>query len=103
MSSKVEGGRGHKQGVPQDSDTTPYQQPQGTSGAQAENRAVARMPHERDESATATGNRLDESRVPSKKHIDRALDDVESGRKDTDRRGIPNDVPSGRTPARGGR
>ena len=103
MASKLEGSRGRKARAAQNPDTTPYEQPQGTSRGVQDIR-VPRMPHERDESATATGDRLDETPVPSGGHMERALDDVESGRKDTERRGIPSDVPSGRrAPTRGGR
>lgn len=51
------------------------------------------MPHERDESAAPTGSRLDEQPIPSGRKISQAREDVERGLVDTDRRGIPNDLP----------
>ena len=73
---------------------------QGRDGAAARdgvgNRPQPRMPHERDESARATGNRADQDVPPSKKEISQAAEDVESGQRDTDRRGVPNDIPAGR-------
>jgi hypothetical protein len=54
------------------------------------------MPHERDESASDTGNRLDESLPPTGREIAKAHDDIEQGRQDTDRRGVPDDVPGSR-------
>jgi len=53
----------------------------------------ARLPHKRDESAKATGNRLTEDPTPSGREIKQAGDDVARGLVDTDRRGVPNDVP----------
>ena len=51
------------------------------------------LPHERDESARATGDRLRETPAPSERRITDAGRDVERGIVDTDRRGVPNDVP----------
>ena len=59
-----------------------------------------RMPHERDESARATGDRLREQPVPSERQITDAENDAERGLVDTDRRGVPNDVPSRKSPSR---
>jgi hypothetical protein len=56
--------------------------------------ANPKMPHERDESARSTGNRMNEQVPPSKRQISQAHDDVESGQVDTDRRGVPDDVPT---------
>jgi hypothetical protein len=79
--------------VESDSDTASYEQLQGAHDRRhAPNQPDAKMPHERDESARATGNRLDGSRPPSERQIGHAHDDVEEGRVDTDRRGVPNDL-----------
>ena len=57
-----------------------------------------REPHERDESAHATGDRMRQrERPPSERQISQAAEDVESGRVDTDRRGIPSDVPGSKS------
>jgi hypothetical protein len=74
-------------------DTSSYEQPQGGHDP---NRRSEKLPHERDESARSTGNRLDQKVPPSKRQISQAEDDIEAGRVDTDRRGVPNDVPSGK-------
>lgn len=77
-----------------ETDTRSYEQSQGGPGAAvAPNRRNERAPHERDESACATGNRLTGNPVPSERQISQAHDDVEDGLVDTDRRGIPNDLP----------
>jgi hypothetical protein len=102
MGSKLEGGEPGKRSA-RDLDTSAYEQPQGQSDHGAENRALDRMPHERDESAEATGTRLDETPVPSGKHIRDAARDIDQGRKDTDRRGVPNDVPSRKSESSGRR
>ena len=79
-------------------DTSSIEQLQGSpdAGARPATRRNPRVPNERDESAEATGNRLDENPVPSDREISQAGEDVEAGRVDTDRRGVPNDVPKGR-------
>ena len=79
-----------------DSDTVSTTQPHGAvePGKPAQRRNE-RMPHERDESAGATGDRKSEDPTPSDRQISKASEDVEAGRVDTDRRGIPNDVPKG--------
>ena len=87
-------GSPRKKGARGDSDTTPVEQRLGDDKPGADNRAVPRMPHERDESADATGSRLDESPVPSEKHMEDAIEDLKSGRRDTERKGIPSDVPA---------
>ncbi len=70
------------------------QQPQHGSpdSADASQRDAARLPHERDESpdATRTGRGGTD---PARNEIRQAEIDVERGLKDTDRRGIPNDIP----------
>ena len=85
----------HSRAVP-NADTPTYERPSGAAARGAPNRPRAQMPHERDESARSTGNRMDEALPPSKRQISQAYDDIESGQIDTDRRGIPDDVPSSR-------
>jgi len=77
-------------------DTEAWEKLQGSPKAGAQARPLPKMPHERDESATATGNRLDESLPPMRREIDQAHADVEEGLTDTDRRGVPDEVPSSR-------
>jgi hypothetical protein len=82
-----------------DADTSSYEQGQGTPDEKvAPNRRNEKMPHERDESARSTGNRMDEQVPPSKRQISDAEKDVEAGRVDTDRRGVPSDVGSDDVP-----
>ena len=77
-----------------DPDTSSYEQRPGTTnGRRDQTRRNPKMPHERDESARSTGDRLGETPVPSGRKINDAARDVERGRVDTDRRGVPNDVP----------
>ena|SRR5688572_11186695 len=80
-----------------DADTSSIEQVQGSPEAEAPpaTRRSPRVPNERDESAEATGNRLNENPIPSDRTISQAGEDVEAGRMDTERRGIPNDVPKG--------
>jgi hypothetical protein len=73
------------------SDTTAYEQLQGAQDWP--HKRDTKMPHERDESARSTGDRLDQASPVSDSQIERAHDDVEEGRVDTDRRGVPNDIP----------
>jgi hypothetical protein len=79
-----------------DKDTASYEQLLGSSrkpGAPG-NLQNPRQPHENDESAHQTGDRMRQrERPPSDRQISQAAEDVESGRVDTDRRGIPSDVP----------
>ena len=75
-------------------DTRSYEQLHGQQDPKTQpNRGNEKMPHERDESAVSTGNRLDQKVPPSKRQVSQAERDVESGQVDTDRRGVPNDVP----------
>jgi hypothetical protein len=77
-----------------DTDTAQYEQPHGSEVPHAKpNRRADKAPHERDESAASTGDRLDETQPPSDRQISQALDDVEEGRVDTERKGIPSNVP----------
>ena len=75
-----------------DSDTSSYEQVQGTPDPAAKpNARKPRLPHEKDESARATGKH--EKPARSGAEISQAGKDVERGLVDTDRRGIPNDLP----------
>jgi hypothetical protein len=79
-----------------DTDTSSFEQLQGAADATSDSRRPQeKLPHERDESARATGNRLDPAAPPSGRQISQAHEDVEEGLIDTDRRGVPNDVPRG--------
>ena len=75
-----------------DTDTSSYEQVQGTPDRSekplAEN---PRQPHERDESARATGKHEKPARTGA--GITQAAEDVERGRIDTERRGVPSDLP----------
>jgi hypothetical protein len=78
-------------------DTSSYEQIHGEQDPKTEpNRRNEKMPHERDESARSTGNRLDQKVPPSQRQVSQAHDDAAAGQVDTDRRGVPNDVPSGK-------
>jgi len=79
-----------------DLDTATHPQPLGGDDSRSP-RTVPRLPHERDESARATGDRLRETPVPSDRQISQAREDVGRGLVDTDRRGVPNDVPNRKT------
>ena len=77
-----------------DSDTASYKQRMGGDDPPApRGGANPRLPHERDESARATGDRHDENPTPSDRQISQAGEDAEQGLVDTDRRGVPNDLP----------
>lgn len=83
-------------GRPRDADTQSVTQAWGVSNSpDTEDQGHARLPHERDESAAATGDRMKEDPTPSARRISKAGEDVAAGRVDTDRRGIPDDVPKG--------
>ena len=82
-----------------ETDTVSERQAEGTTGhRKPAEKLNPRMPHERDESARATGDRLKEQPVPSDRQITDAGRDAERGLVDTDRRGIPNDVPARHPP-----
>lgn len=86
-STRPDGGDSH-------SDTVSTEQVQGRpEPGSAPQRRNERLPHERDESARATGQRLNENPTPSDRQISQAGEDIEAGRVDTERRGIPNDIP----------
>lgn len=75
-------------------DTRSFEQRQGApDAARTPPRPNERTPDERDESARATGNRMQENPVPSGRKISQANEDVEQGRLDTDRYGVPSDIP----------
>ena len=86
-STRPDGGEAH-------SDTVSTEQVQGRpEPGRPPERRNERLPHERDESARATGQRQNENPTPSDRQISQAGEDVEAGRLDTERRGIPNDIP----------
>ena len=82
----------------EDGDTTSYAQTSGIDKQGTQNKRQTRMPHERDESASSTGNRLDQDVPPSDAKMSDAVDDLKEGRQDTDLRGVPDQIP---TPRRG--
>ena len=69
--------------------TSSYDNAQGHSNDDRPNAAYPKMPHERDESARTR----ESDDHPSAKRIEQAQEDVESGQVDTDRRGVPDNVP----------
>jgi hypothetical protein len=52
------------------------------------------MPHERDESAVSNATPDNEPRPPSEDRVEQAHNDVKRGLVDTDRRGMPDDIPA---------
>ena len=80
-----------------DAGTSSFEQTQGAQDSKsAPNRPNEKMPHERDESARPSDDRSNESAPASQRQISQAEKDVSQGQVDTDRRGVPNDVPGGR-------
>lgn len=63
---------------------------------QPESSEEKRLPHERDEAPDSGFAGTDRHTDPSQSEIPQAHEDVERGLVDTDRRGIPSDVPSRR-------
>lgn len=96
MSQKTEKGKVRPAARTPPGDTASYEQLQGSTRTDSTPRKVEKTPNERDESATDTGNRLDEARPPTAREITQAHDDIERGLEDTDRRGVPDDVPGSR-------
>jgi hypothetical protein len=82
-----------------DRDTASYEQQPGSTDVKGGGASLRspRLPHERDESARASGDRLKEDPPPSDRQVSQAAEDVERGLVDTDRRGIPNDVPKSKS------
>jgi hypothetical protein len=98
MSQKTRASRNPSNAAKSDLDTATHKQPLGGEDPRAPRTGpVPRLPHERDESARATGDRLRENPAPSDRQISQAGEDVERGLVDTDRRGVPNDVPNRKT------
>jgi hypothetical protein len=64
--------------------------PAPEGGPKSNERPDPALPHERDESAHPVQTSVDPKR---RQRIARAEDDVERGLKDTERRGVPSDVP----------
>jgi hypothetical protein len=96
MSEKIEKAKARRAPATPPGDTASYEQLQGSTRADSAPRKLEKTPNERDESATDTGNRLDQARPPTAREIAQAHDDIESGLRDTDRRGVPDDVPGSR-------
>lgn len=96
MSEKTEKAKAKPANRTPPGDTASYEQLQGSTRTDSTPRKVEKTPHERDESAADTGNRLGEARPPTAREITQAHHDIESGLEDTDRRGVPNDVPGSR-------
>jgi len=95
MSEKTREPRPRGERAGPNTDTASYDQLQGgRDGGAKPNERNPRLPHERDESARATGERRQEKPRPSEQQISQAGEDVESGLVDTDRRGVPNDLPN---------
>ena len=83
-----------------DTDTASYEQLQGSPDAHGAPGTLRypKTPNERDESAEATDDRMnDPARPPADAQISDAAKDVKSGRIDTDRRGTPSDVPGNKS------
>ena len=95
MSQKIEDVEARRAAGTQRGDTATYEHAQG-SGPADSRRTLEKTPSERDESASDTGNRLDEALPPNAREIEQAHDDIEQGMQDTDRRGVPDDIPSSR-------
>jgi hypothetical protein len=80
-----------------DTDTSSFEQLHGAQDPKSKpNRPYDKMPHERDESARPRDDRMNESSPPSGRQISQAQKDIAGGQVDTDRRGVPSDVPSGK-------
>jgi hypothetical protein len=90
-------GSGQGKSSRRDRDTASYEQRPGDTDVKGTPGSVRnpRQPHERDESARASSDRLKQDPPPSERQISDAAEDIERGLVDTDRRGIPNDVPKG--------
>jgi hypothetical protein len=98
MSEKPREPRSATDDAKSDMDTASYKQRMGGDDPPTpRERPSPRLPHERDESAKATGDRLRENPPPSDRLISQAGEDVERGLLDTDRRGVPNDLPKRKT------
>lgn len=78
-------------------DTSSYEQVQGADIEPAGlNRRNEKTPNERDESAQTTpSTRKEDVRISDEK-ITQAHEDITKGLLDTDRRGVPDDIPRGR-------
>jgi hypothetical protein len=84
---------------PRDRETSSYEQHPGGTDSKGAPGSVRnpRQPHERDESARASGAGSKDDRPPSDRQITQAAEDVERGLVDTDRRGIPDDIPNSKS------
>lgn len=92
-------GSGQGKSGRRDRDTASYEQRPGGTDVKGTPGSVRnpRQPHERDESARASDDRMKQDPPPSERQISQAAEDVERGLVDTDRRGIPNDVPKSKS------
>jgi len=93
MATKSNSAR-RRRGAATSGDAASHERLQGSSELDSVACGTRSMPHERDESARTTGNRVDESLSPAGREIEQAHEDVERGLTDTDRRGVPDDIPS---------
>ena len=90
--------RSHKHSANTDgTDTSSYEQVQGAHTERAElNRRNEKTPNERDESAQTTPSTRKEDARKSDEKMTQAHKDISRGLLDTDRRGVPDDIPRGR-------
>ena len=95
MSAKTEGQKSRRAPATPRGSTASPEQLQGSERTDSATRKHEKMPHERDESASGAGagDRLDEAVPPIAGEIAQAHEDIEEGLQDTDRRGVPDDVP----------
>jgi hypothetical protein len=80
--------------VESDTDTSSYDQSQGGHDRRRPGGRNPKMPHERDESAVSNATPDNEPRPPSEDRVEQAHNDVNRGLVDTDRRGMPDDIPA---------
>jgi hypothetical protein len=80
--------------VESDTDTSSYDQSQGGHARPRPEGRNPKMPHERDESAVSNATHDNEPRPPSEDRVEQAHNDVKRGLVDTDRRGMPDDIPA---------
>ena len=69
-------------------------EPGSSDPALAYNQDDLRMPHERDESPKDGADKLNSSTPVARQVIEQAASDIARGLRDTERRGVPSDVPS---------
>jgi hypothetical protein len=96
MSAKTEGPKFRRAPATSRGSTASHEQLEGSERADSATRKLEKMPHERDESASGAGDRPDEAVPPIAGEIAQAHEDIEEGLQDTDRRGVPDDIPGSR-------